>query len=89
MDNIFEFPRGAKVDDEQKPSKEATTVRANLEEALVSTGEDLRSLLYVIKDKNGQTVVGYGGEFSTTDIVGILETIKIELTIRAMMAAKE
>ena len=88
-DNIFSFPRGGKAPDTSKPSEEALHIREGLTKSLEQHGDNIRSLLYIIIDGDGNATVGYGGEFAAIDIVGILETIKIELTVRAMLTAKD
>lgn len=88
-DNIFNFPKGSRVETSSTQNEEVKHVRDNLRKHLEESPENLRSLLYITVDDTGNATVGYGGEFAATDIIGIIETIKLELALRSLLLNRE
>ena len=85
-DNIFKFPKG--TEDLTARDEELQKTINGLLGNITENKENIRSLLYVTMYKDGTAHVAYGGEFATSDIVGILETIKMELVLRTIITTE-
>jgi hypothetical protein len=79
------FPGAPK---EQPKNREALAATLDdLSKCLAEQKDKMRAAAFVIFTDDDDVKVSYGGEFSSHELIGILETIKMELMLRGYMEA--